>query len=139
MTYRLGRLIDHIGIRVRDYDAARAFYLALFGALGFGDEVNEGPDGLDLDELYVGPARDTGPVTRGLHICLQAPDRDTVARAHAAGLAAGGHDNGAPGPRDYHPGYFAAFLFDPDGNNIEIKADERITGRSAADIAVTTG
>ena len=59
-------------------------------------------------------------------------------RAHVAGLAAGGADNGAPGLRAYHPGYFAAFLFDPDGNNIEIKADERVTGRTAAYIEVST-
>jgi hypothetical protein len=50
---------------------------------------------------------------------------------HAAGLAHGGRDNGGPGLRDYHPGYYAAFLLDPDGNNIETKVDERVTARSA--------
>ena len=138
MTYRLGRLIDHVGVRVRDFAAARRFYLALFEALGVSDAVGDGPDGIDLDELYIGPAREGGHVTTGLHICLQACDRDMVMRAHAAGLAAGGADNGAPGLRAYHPGYFAAFLFDPDGNNIEIKADERVTGRTAAYIEVST-
>lgn len=77
-------------------------------------------------------------MTTGLHICLQARDRAMVARAHAAGLQAGGRDNGAPGLRNYHAGYFAAFLLDPDGNNIEIKADERVTGRSAAFVEATT-
>jgi catechol 2,3-dioxygenase-like lactoylglutathione lyase family enzyme len=139
MTYCLGRVIDHVGVRVRDFAAARRFYLAIFGALDLRGNVGESPDGLDLDELYIGPARVGGPVTVGLHICLQAADRDMVARAHAAGLAAGGRDNGAPGLRDYHPGYFAAFLLDPDGNNIEFKADERVTGRSAASIEVSTG
>ena len=54
-----------------------------------------------------------------MHLAFQAPDRAAVERFHAAGLAAGGRDNGAPGERGYHPGYYAAFLLDPDGNNIE--------------------
>ncbi|HHB81515.1 MAG TPA: VOC family protein, partial [Aliiroseovarius sp.] len=102
-------------------------------------EVKETADGLSVDEVYVGPARKDGPVTRGLHLCFQAPDRETVKRAHSAGLAAGGQDNGAPGLRDYHDGYYAAFLLDPDGNNIEIKSDESVIARSADDITVTTG
>lgn len=138
MSYRLGQLIDHIGLRVRDYAEARQFYMALFIALDLGDQVGEGPDGLYLDELCIGPAREGGPVTTGLHICLQAKDRQMVARAYQAGLTSGGRDNGAPGLRDYHPGYFAAFLLDPDGNNIEVKADERVIGRSTACIEVTT-
>jgi catechol 2,3-dioxygenase-like lactoylglutathione lyase family enzyme len=138
MSYRLGQLIDHIGIRVSDYAAARRFYLALFKALDLGDQVGEGPQGLDLDELYIGPAWQGGPVTRGLHLCLQAKDREMVARAHAAGMEAGGHDNGAPGLRDYHPGYFAAFLLDLDGNNIEVKSDERIIERTTAFVEVST-
>ncbi|MCO6382773.1 VOC family protein [Oceanicola sp. 502str15] len=138
MPYRLGRLIDHIGLRVSDYPAARSLWLALFDALGLAAEVEEDPDnGLNLDELYIGPARPGGPVTRDLHICLQAPDRETVQRAHAAALAAGGRDNGAPGLRAYHPGYYAAFLLDPDGNNIEIKCDERAGTRSASHIDIT--
>ena len=54
-----------------------------------------------------------------MHLAFQAADRATVDRFHAAGLAAGGRDNGAPGERSYHPGYYAAFLLDPDGNNVE--------------------
>jgi len=54
-----------------------------------------------------------------VHLAFQAKDRETVARVHAAALAAGGRDNGGPGERDYHPGYYAAFMLDPDGNNIE--------------------
>ena len=57
--------------------------------------------------------------TAGLHFAFQAPDRATVDRFHEAAIAAGGRENGAPGERDYHPGYYAAFLLDPDGNNIE--------------------
>jgi catechol 2,3-dioxygenase-like lactoylglutathione lyase family enzyme len=138
MAYRLGQLIDHIGVRVSDYAASAPFYRALMRALDLGDQMGEGAEGLEVDELYIGPARPGGAVTTGLHICLQAKDRAMVSRAYAAGLHAGGRDNGAPGLRGYHPGYFAAFLLDPDGNNIEIKADERVTHRSAAFVEVTT-
>ena len=68
------------------------------------------------DELYVS---DDGEPTARLHLAFQAQDRATVDRFHAAVLAAGGRDNGAPGERHYHPGYYAAFALDPDGNNIE--------------------
>lgn len=60
-----------------------------------------------------------GRLTGRTHLTFQAGDRAAVARVHEAGLAAGGTDNGAPGERPYHPGYYAAFLLDPDGNNIE--------------------
>ena len=60
-----------------------------------------------------------GLPTGRLHLALQAKDRETVQRFHTAALAAGGRDNGAPGERPYHPGYYAAFVLDPDGNNIE--------------------
>jgi catechol 2,3-dioxygenase-like lactoylglutathione lyase family enzyme len=54
-----------------------------------------------------------------VHLAFQAKDQAMVRRFYEAGLAAGGRDNGAPGERNYHPGYFGAFLFDPDGNNVE--------------------
>ncbi|EAQ04745.1 hypothetical protein OB2597_05665 [Pseudooceanicola batsensis HTCC2597] len=129
MTERLGRLIDHLDIRVSDPAAALPFYRAILSALGH--EVEELGDAINTDELYVTAAAPGGRVTSGLHLCFQATDRDTVTAFHAAGLAAGGRDHGAPGLRDYHPGYFAAFLLDPDGNNIEAKVDERIAARSA--------
>ena len=69
-----------------------------------------------VDELFVSS---DGEPTAGLHIALQAKDRETVDRFHAAALAAGGRDNGPPGERDYHPGYYAAFALDPDGTNVE--------------------
>ena len=61
-----------------------------------------------------------GQLTGRHHLAFQAPDRATVDAAYQAALAAGGKDNGAPGERPYHPGYYAAFALDPDGNNIEI-------------------
>lgn len=138
MGYDLGRLIDHLDIRVRDFPAARRFYRAIFEALGRGGEVEEGEGWLSVDELYVSALAAGGIGPTRLHLCFQAADRDMVARFHEAGLAAGGRDNGGPGLRDYHPGYYAAFLLDPEGNNIEAKVDERVTARSAPSVRVET-
>jgi catechol 2,3-dioxygenase-like lactoylglutathione lyase family enzyme len=116
-----GRLIDHIQLVVRDLDASRRFYTAVLDALGIpvgGDEK----DFFWADELFVSTADSQaalGKLTGRHHLAFQAADRATVDAFHAAGLAAGGQDNGGPGERPYHPGYYAAFLLDPDGNNIE--------------------
>ena len=116
-----GRLIDHVQLVTRDLGAARRFYTAALGAL----EIplgGEGPDYFWADELFVSSAGSPaaqGLPTGRLHLALQAKDRETVQRFHTAALAAGGRDNGAPGERPYHPGYYAAFVLDPDGNNIE--------------------
>lgn len=138
MTYTLGRLIDHIDIRVTDYPAAKRFYLAVFDALGLADAVDDEENALSLDELYISAPVPGGSTTQHLHLCFQAKDRAMVEAFHRAGLKAGGRDNGAPGLRDYHPGYYAAFLLDPAGNNIEAKADERGKTRSAPAITVET-
>ncbi|WP_375176226.1 VOC family protein [Pseudooceanicola sp.] len=136
MSHHLGRLIDHLDIRVSDPAASLPFYRAIFTALG--REVETLKDAINSDEVYVTASGATGRVTRDLHLCFQAQSRAQVAAFHAAGLAAGGRDNGAPGLRDYHPGYYAAFLLDPDGNNIEAKLDESVTARSAEAVTVTT-
>jgi len=106
---------------VADLAATRRFYEAVLGALAI-ELGGEGPGFFWADELFVSaidsPAaagRPTGPT----HLAFQAADRATVDRFHAAGLAAGGRDHGAPGLRPYHPDYYAAFLLDPDGNNVE--------------------
>lgn len=117
-----GRLIDHLQLVVEDLDASKRFYRALFDAIGI-PLGGEGPGFFWADELFVSTA--TSPAAQGRktgyhHFAFQAADREMVERAHAAGLAAGGKDNGAPGERPYHPGYYAAFLLDPDGNNIEV-------------------
>ena len=138
MGYHLGRLIDHLDGRVRDFPAARRFYVAVLEALGRGGDLEEGEGWLSVDELYVSALKDGGIAPSQVHLCFQAADREMVTRFHAAGLAAGGRDHGAPGPRDYHPGYYAAFLLDPDGNNIEAKVDERVTARSAGSVRVET-
>lgn len=116
-----GRLIDHIQLVVRDLDASRRFYDAVLGALGLKIE-GEGPDFFWIDELFVSTAGSqaaAGHLTGRHHLAFQAKDRAAVETFHTVGLAAGATDNGAPGERPYHPGYYAAFLIDPDGNNIE--------------------
>ncbi len=115
MDFHRGRLIDHIDLIVRDLGAARRFYGAVLAAIGHG-VVQEGDGWFRADELYV---TDRGTLTGRMHLAFVAPDRAAVDRFHAAGLAAGGRDNGVPGLRAYHPGYYGAFLLDPDGNNIE--------------------
>ena len=89
------------------------------GALGL-PLTEGGPEYFYVDEIFVSVAKPPQePLTSGLHLAFQAADREAVHRFHAAVLAAGGRDNGAPGERSYHPGYYGAFAFDPDGNNIE--------------------
>ena len=109
-----GRLLDHLHLRVRDLEASKRFYAGALEPVGLG--VSEGDGWFSVDELFVS---DDGPPTTGLHIAFQAKDRATVDRFHAAALAAGGRDNGGPGEREYHPGYYAAFVLDPDGTNVE--------------------
>ncbi|HZH27944.1 MAG TPA: VOC family protein [Azospirillaceae bacterium] len=115
MRHCKGRLIDHVHLRVRDVAASRRLYGAILDVLGI-PLTGEGGDWFEADELYVSAGE--SPTAR-LHLAFQAPDRETVHRFHAAALAAGGRDNGGPGERHYHPGYYAAFVLDPDGNNIE--------------------
>ena len=117
-----GRLIDHLQLVVADVERSKRFYEAVLGALGI-PIGGEGPGFFWADELFVSgkdsPAA-AGKLTGRAHFAFQAPNREVVAECHRAGLAAGGTDHGAPGLRAYHPGYFAAFLLDPDGNNVEI-------------------
>ena len=116
MQFHKGRLFDHVHLRTADLAASERFYRAVIGAVNPVVEFRVTPHFFNADELFVSPA--DGPASR-VHIAFQAPDHETVQRFHEAGLAAGGRDNGAPGPRGYHPGYYAAFLFDPDGHNVE--------------------
>ena len=116
-----GRLIDHVQLVVRDVAASRSFYEAIFGAL----KIPLGGSAADYfwaDELFVSSADSEaaqgGPTGR-CHLAFQAQDEAMVKAFHEVALANGGKDNGAPGPRKYHPGYYAAFVLDPDGNNIE--------------------
>jgi catechol 2,3-dioxygenase-like lactoylglutathione lyase family enzyme len=116
-----GRLVDHIQLVVRDLAASRRFYEAILGAL----DIPIGGTAEDYfwaDELFVSSAASRaaqGHLTGRHHLAFQAKDRATVEAFYKTGLDHGGKDNGAPGIRPYHPGYYAAFLLDPDGNNIE--------------------
>ncbi|HET6970756.1 MAG TPA: VOC family protein [Phenylobacterium sp.] len=125
----LGRLIDHIHLRARDLAATQRFYAAILEVLAIPYVSDD--HHLQADELWI----DAGEAPSRVHLAFQAKDRATVDRAYAAGLAAGGRDNGPPGERHYHPGYYAAFLWDPDGNNIEAVHHGPAT-RSAASIEV---
>jgi len=116
MEFHRGRLFDHIHLRTRDLEASKRFYVAAAGALGVPLSA-EGDGWFSIDELFV--SDDTSP-GGPVHFAFQAPDRDAIERFHEAVLAAGGRDNGGPGyRRDYWPGYYAAFVHDLDGHNIE--------------------
>lgn len=133
MNFHLGRLIDHVHLVVADLAASKRFYRGVLQSLGR-DLSGEGDGYFFADELFVSEV-ERGPVSR-VHLAFQAPDRATVQRFHAAALAAGGRNNGAPGERHYHPGYYAAFVLDPDGNNIEA-VDHGPAQRSTASVVVT--
>ncbi|HAV72277.1 glyoxalase [Stenotrophomonas maltophilia] len=122
MELHRGRLIDHLQLVVRDLAASRRFYQAVFDTIGI-PIAGEGDTYFWADELFVStPDSEAalGQLTGRHHLAFQARDRATVEAFHRAALANGGKDNGAPGERPYHPGYYAAFALDPDGNNIEV-------------------
>jgi catechol 2,3-dioxygenase-like lactoylglutathione lyase family enzyme len=116
MEFHRGRLIDHLQLRCADLAASRRFYAAVLKV--FGRELTElAPWLLYSDELCLSPAG-SDPVSR-IHLAFQTASPEEVDRFHAAAIEAGGRDNGKPGERPYHPGYYAAYVLDPDGNNIE--------------------
>jgi len=116
-------MFDHVGLKVKDVEASVRFYEVVLAPLGFVLDAQEsswaglGPKGSPALWLY---QADRKSAAGGTHVAFSAPDRAAVDRFHAAGLKAGGVDNGKPGIReDYGPKYYAAFLRDPDGNNVE--------------------
>ncbi|QAY75399.1 VOC family protein [Sphingosinicella sp. BN140058] len=132
-----GRLIDHVHLVVADLAASRRFYEAVLGAIGI-PLGGSAEDYFWADEFFVSTpasAAAQGQLTGRHHLAFQAESRSVVEDFHAAGLAAGGRDNGAPGERPYHPGYYAAFLLDPDGNNIEAVYHGEAT-RSAPSVTI---
>lgn len=135
-----GRLIDHIQLVVRDLHASRRFYDAVFAALGV-PLGGSGEDHFWADELFVSTAASPaalGELTGRHHLAFQAASREQVDAFHRAATQAGGRDNGAPGERSYHPGYYAAFVRDPDGNNIEA-VYHGAAQRSAPSVKITFG
>lgn len=111
-------MYDHLGLKVKDLDASTRFYRAALAPLGHVADASGsgfGPPGMPGLWLY-----EHAGANGGTHVAFSAADRAAVQRFHAQGLAHGGRDNGAPGLRvDYAPNYYAAFLLDPDGNNVE--------------------
>jgi catechol 2,3-dioxygenase-like lactoylglutathione lyase family enzyme len=133
IEFHRGRLLDHLHLHSANLEASKRFYRAVAGALGHSAAFVDEGDYFYLDELFVdGVASE--PPTR-VHFAFQASDRETVERFYRSGLAAGGRDNGAPGQRPYHPGYYAAFLLDPDDNNVEAVYHGPAT-RSAASVVI---
>lgn len=116
-----GRLIDHLQLVVPDLPRAQRFYTAVLACLGV--PIGGTGDGFFwADELFVSSADSPAAqhaVTGRHHLAFQARDRAMVDAFYQVALAHGGRAHGAPGERDYHPGYYAAFVLDPDGNNIE--------------------
>jgi catechol 2,3-dioxygenase-like lactoylglutathione lyase family enzyme len=116
-----GRLIDHIQLVVADLAASRRFYEAVFQTLAI-PMGGSADDYFWADELFVSSVDSEaaqGRPTGRHHLAFQAKDRAQVEAFYKAALANGGTDNGAPGERPYHPGYYAAFVLDSAGNNIE--------------------
>ncbi|WP_314742393.1 VOC family protein [uncultured Actinomyces sp.] len=119
-------MIDHISLNVSDPAVSRAFYVKALAPLGYEVAAEYGPfvglkaadaEGGPGADLWLAPAMDPAPV----HLALTAATAEQVDAFHTAALAAGGRDNGVPGERPhYHPGYYAAFVLDPDGNNLEV-------------------
>ncbi len=114
-------MLDHIIITVSDYEASKAFYVNALAPLGYGVIMEFGrAAGLGVGGKPDFWIREADPVTPPVHVAFGSHDRPTVDAFYEAAIAAGGRDNGAPGLRpDYHPNYYGAFVFDPDGNNIE--------------------
>jgi catechol 2,3-dioxygenase-like lactoylglutathione lyase family enzyme len=115
---------DHVSLNVSDYEVSKRFYEQALAPLGYSVQTEFaewktagfGAEGVSGD-FWIG---ERDPRGTGVHVAFQAPDHATVDAFHAAGLAAGGTDNGPPGIREeYHPTYYGAYVLDPDGNNIE--------------------
>jgi catechol 2,3-dioxygenase-like lactoylglutathione lyase family enzyme len=122
-------MLDHLTVKVRDAARSKAFYAAALEPVGYAVRMEyEGGAGLGAEHPDLWLAADPGEV-RPMHFAFTAKARRAVDAFHAAALAAGGRDNGAPGLRpDYGPTYYAAFVLDPDGHNVEVVCHAREGG-----------
>jgi len=118
------QILDHVGLAVADFERSKTFYREVLGTLGielladwtFGREHVAG-FGKERPTFWIGDGK---PARGSMHVAFTAASRAQVAAFHSVGLSMGGRDNGPPGIRaHYHPNYYGAFLFDPDGHNIE--------------------
>jgi catechol 2,3-dioxygenase-like lactoylglutathione lyase family enzyme len=121
-------MIDHLGISVPDFAASRKFYLAALAPLGIGVVMNVPKEESGAPSDFTGFGAEGKPffwigqgvAPQGMHLCLTAKTRAEVDSFYEAALAAGARDNGAPGIREhYHPNYYAAFVIDVNGVNLE--------------------
>jgi catechol 2,3-dioxygenase-like lactoylglutathione lyase family enzyme len=122
-------VFDHVTLRVSDIEASRRFYELALGQLGYGEPFR-GDHFFEWEDLSISSAREHRPVTRNLHLALLARSSPDEVDAWWEAMTAAGHpDDGAPGPRpQYSPGYYGAFVRDPDGNNVEAVFHDRATG-----------
>jgi Glyoxalase/Bleomycin resistance protein/Dioxygenase superfamily. len=118
--------IDHLWIRVENLDEASRFYelVAPFGGFRLAGDRPWGRQFRGETRSFA-LVRDDRPLTESLHIAFTALDNGRVDEFHRALIAAGYRDNGAPGEREYHPGYYGAYVLDPDGNNVEVVCHNR--------------
>ena len=122
-------VVDHLDVHASDYAESVRFYETVLAQLGI-PRVAETDEWTCFTNVNVSRRP---PATTGLHLCFHAGSREQVDAFHSAGVAAGFRSNGTPGHRDYGPGYYAAYLFDPDGNNIEaLYRDEGNPGHEVA-------
>jgi catechol 2,3-dioxygenase-like lactoylglutathione lyase family enzyme len=122
-------VLDHIGFPVSDYERSKAFYARVLAPLGYGLVMEVTPEMIGGDVSHAGFGLQSRPqfwISSGeplrgrLHVCFSANTRAQVDAFHLAALGAGGQDNGKPGLRPhYHANYYGAFVFDPDGHNVE--------------------
>ncbi len=113
-------MLDHVGLAISDFSRSKEFYKQALAPLGyqllmeFGEAAGFGKDG--KPDFWIGK----GSAAGSSHVAFAAAQRSVVDEFYKAAMAAGGRDNGGPGLRpQYHPNYYGAFVFDPDGNNIE--------------------
>ena len=131
------QLLDHVSITVRNFASVMPFYKAIMstleatvayedeGAIGFGERNSPHSDGHSYISVFQSEHAHADPRR---HWCFRAASIKQVRAFHVAGLSAGGRDAGGPGVRHYHPGYYAAFLFDPEGNKVEVVFHHAMAG-----------
>ena len=119
-------MLDHVGIRVSDFEQSKRFFAEALSPLGYELIMEPSVSAAGFGrrgkpDFWIGQ----GDPGQAVHIAFAASDRASVDAFHEEALAAGGRNNGGPGLRpEYHPSYYAAFVFDPDGNNIEAVCHE---------------